>query len=579
MRVRIRGVERAGPPFAFTVGDRRIEAWPGETVAAALVAAGHWTCRETRAGEPRGPFCGMGVCGECTMTIDGQPKRACLEPARPGMVVAVQPARAVLPAAAAPELHESATLEAGVLVIGAGPAGLAAAYAAAAAGADVLVVDDRAKFGGQYYKQPGEGFRLETDALDAQYRAGRERHDAARRAGARFLHRATVWGAFGPEEIAVSTADRRLRIRARRVVVAPGAYERALAVPGWTLPGVITTGAAQTLLRANSVAPGRRVLLAGNGPLNLQVARELARAGVTVVAVAELAPAPGPRALADLFALTTAAPELVREGLGHVAALTAKRVPRLHSTVLVRCEPDASGTRVGRAVLARVDAAGRPRPGTERGYDVDAVCMGYGFAPQSELARALGCEYRHDVARGTLAAVRDFEGRTNVPAVFVIGDAGGLDGAKLAEAEGLLAGVAAARDLGRACPAPLAGELERARRRRVRHRRFQDALWRIYRAPPLSYELATAGTPVCRCEGVDRGTLEGCFASGVRSLGAAKRATRAGMGRCQGRYCGVALAAMAGAHGQPIADDGGWFAPRTPFRPVRIDQLAAKPDA
>jgi thioredoxin reductase len=416
---------------------------------------------------------------------------------------------------------------------------------------------------------------VDEGALDAQFAAGRAMYAAAVAAGARFMFGATVWGAFGPGEIAVTAGSRRLRIRARRLIVAPGAYERGLPFPGWTLPGVITTGAAQTLLRAYSVAPGRRVLLAGHGPLNLQVARELVRAGAQVVAVAELAPAPGPTALPDLLRLAAAAPALVREGVGHVAALLASGVPRLHGHVLVRAEPTPAGDRVGSATLARIDADGRVLRGTERTFEVDAVCMGYGFAPQSELPRALGCRYVHDERRGTLAVERTAEGRTNVPEVFVVGDAGGLDGARLAEAQGELAGAAAASDLGHASRPEQLAALDAARRRQARHRRFQDALWRIYRAPLLTYQLAEPDTAICRCEDVDRASLEACLEGGVQGLGALKRATRAGMGRCQGRYCGVTLAAMARAAGAPMTDDTGWFAPRTPFKPVRIDQLAA----
>jgi thioredoxin reductase len=574
MRVEIPGVARRGAPFEFSVAGRRVQAHPGETVAAALIAAGHWHFRTTRAGAARGPYCGMGVCGECTMRVDGRAVRTCLEPARPGQCVDVEPALAPVPTADAAQSAEPERLDVGVLVVGAGPAGLAAAAAAAAQGADVLVLDERAKFGGQYYKQPAEGLLADEGALDAQFANGRDRHAAAVDAGARFLFGATVWGAFGPDDLAVDVGGRALRIRPQRLIVATGAYERALPFPGWTLPGVITTGAAQTLLRAYAVAPGRRVLLAGHGPLNLQVARELARAGVTVVAVAELAAAPGLRAVPDLLRLAAAAPDLVREGIGHVAALTARGVPRLHEHVLVRADPDASGTRVGRATLARVDADGRPIAGTERSFEVDAICTGYGFAPQAELPRALGCRYVHDPRRGTLAAVRDPDGRTNVPGVFVVGDAGGLDGARIAEAQGRLAGAAAATELGHAQDAVQATALATACRRAASHRRFQDALWRIYRAPLLTAELADAATAICRCEDVPRDRLDACFADGVRGLGSVKRLTRAGMGRCQGRYCSVALAALAAAHGAPIADDSGWFAPRTPFKPVRIDRLA-----
>jgi len=575
-RIRIRGISRASSAFEFTYRGREIHAYPGETVAAALIAAGQWNFRETRSGSSRGLFCGMGVCGECTLLVDGDARRACLEPARPGADVQPRPALSLV---AESSMESSSTLEhvdVDVLVVGAGPAGLAAAAAASAQGAEVLVIDERSSFGGQYFKQPAKDFNVDESLIDRQFKAGRTLYTEALTAGARFLFGASVWGAFGREDIAVIAVERRLRVHPRRLILAPGAYERPLTVPGWTLPGVITTGAAQTLLRAYSVTPGERVLLAGNGPLNLQVARELTRAGVKVVAVAELAPAPGPRLLPDLLQMALASPELIAEGVGHVLALGISGVPRLHSTVLVRCDADESGDRVARATLASVGRDGKPLPGTERVFEIDAVCMGYGFAPQSELPRAVGCRYDFDDARGTLRVIRDAEGRSSEPEVFVIGDAGGLGGARLAQAQGTIAGSAAATDLGHPPNRPQQRAVGDARRNASTHERFQRALWNVYGAPALTCELADANTLICRCEEVARCTLEACVSGDVRNPGSIKRLTRAGMGSCQARYCGLSIAAMSAAAGSPIGSDADWFAPRTPFKPVRIDELAAE---
>ena len=575
-RVRIRGISRPDSAFEFSYRGRGIRAHPGETVAAALIAAGQWNFRETRSGASRGLFCGMGVCGECTLLIDGDARRACLEPARPGADVRPRPALASVSEASTESSPALEHVNVEVLIIGAGPAGLAAAAAAAAQGADVLVVDERTNFGGQYFKQPAKGFEIDESLIDGQFKAGRSLYAEALAAGARFLFDASVWGAFGREDIAVVTEERRMRIHPRRLILAPGAYERPLSVPGWTLPGVITTGAAQTLLRAYSIAPGDRVLLAGNGPLNLQVARELTRAGVKVVAVAELAPARGLQMLPDLVRMAVTSPLLVAEGLGHLLALAVSRVPRLHSTVLLRCDADETGDRVARATLARVDRQGKPLPGTEQVFTVDAVCMGYGFAPQSELPRAVGCRHIFDPARGALRVIRDAEGRSSEREVFVIGDAGGLGGARLAQSQGTIAGSAAATDLGHPPNPAQLREVDEARRDALSHERFQRALWRVYDAPALTCELAEANTLICRCEEVAHSTLEACVAGNVRNPGSIKRLTRAGMGSCQARYCSLSIAAIATAAGLRIGDDAEWFAPRTPFKPVRIDQVAAE---
>lgn len=575
MRIDTAGIHRDSDPFTFDFEGTPVTAYAGESVAAALVSAEQWHWRETRSGETRGLFCGMGVCGECTVSVDGSARRACLEMARPGLQVTRQPARRTVAESAEtpPERHWQ-TVETDVLVVGAGPAGLAAAAAAARAGARVTVVDERAKAGGQYFKQPGDGFDIAEARLDHQFQEGRQLYRDAAAAGVSFIFGATVWGAFTPREIAVVTEDTCSMIQARRLILSPGAYERPLPFPGWTLPGVMTTGAAQTLLRAYQTAPGQRVLVAGNGPLNLQVARELSAAGVDVVAVAELSRRPGPTLAGPLLRMLRNGPGLVADGIGHLTALLRRRVPVLHQHVICSAEGDG---KVTRASVVKIDAEGQPLRGTEVSFDVDAVCMGYGFLPQSELARALECRHDYDPVSGVLAIQRGLDGRTSVNDVFVAGDAGGLGGAKVAQAQGTLAGTAAAADLG--LEGDSTEDVTRARALALRHLRFQTALWQVYAAPDVGLSLSTPETIMCRCESVRRDTLAACFASGVAGIGAVKRETRAGMGRCQGRYCAALLAKMAGQAGFEVAVESDLFAPRTPFKPMPIGSLATAYDA
>ena len=349
-----------------------------------------------------------------------------------------------------------------------------------------------------------------------------------------------------------------------------------MALPGWTLPGVISTGAAQTLLRAHQVAPGRRVLVSGNGPLNMQVAAELVRAGVEVVALAELAPLIHPSRAAAAARMLAAAPDLVRDGLRYQAVLARARVPLARGSAVVRCD----GTdRVERATVARIDAAGRPVSGTERTFDVDAVCLGFGFLPANELSRALGCRHAVDPERHELVVRRDANGRTSVDGVWVAGDAGGIGGARLAQATGLLAGADVARSLGAALPRALLADLRRAERDRRRGARFQAALWRLYAAPRLVDQLAGAATEICRCESVPKADVDAALAEDIAHIGALKRLTRAGMGGCQGRYCGTLLAEMVArnpARPPRALDEHAWFAPSAPFKPTPIAAVAGR---
>jgi NADPH-dependent 2,4-dienoyl-CoA reductase/sulfur reductase-like enzyme len=550
---------------------RPIACRQGDSVAAALVAAGELTCRVTPAGEARGVFCGMGVCHECVVVVDGVPARSCMTPVRDGMAVEVQPAT--------PSLHETEharldpfAVAPDVVVVGGGPGGLAAAATAAEAGGEVVLVDERPKLGGQYFKQPSDAFDVDERALDAQYRHGRDLIRRAERAGVIVEKGVQIWGATSPQELLAIGGGRALALRPRRLVLATGAYERGVPMPGWTLPGFMTTGAAQTLMRAYQVLPGRRVLVAGNGPLNVQVAAELVRAGATVVALCEVAHLPSPARGGALARMAVAAPDLMRDGLRYVRALRRARVPMLFGHTIVRAEGE---NEVERAVVAPLAADGRAVPGNERAFDVDAVCVGFGFLPSNELARTLGVEHVFDPVHGQLAAVRDAAGRTSVGHVWVVGDGGGTGGARLAQAVGLLAGIDVARTLDLALTPSLKREARQAERTRRRNERFQLALGALYAAPRLTDQLADSQTLICRCEGVSFGAVDDAFAHGTESIGAVKRVTRAGMGRCQGRYCAPVLAEIAARRsGRPLDEDA-WFAPAPPFKPLPVDLVAA----
>lgn len=575
------GFRAVGNAVTFTFDGAPVRGLAGESLAASLAAAGLIRTGTRRTGDGQGVFCGMGVCQECVVTVDGRPgTRACMTETVAGLAVSNH-AYAVSPPANPGEWPEAipASLSTDVLVVGGGPAGLAAARAAALCGAAVTLVDERHRFGGQYYKQLAGSQAFADGAVpDRQYAGGRALIAEVARLGVSMIGGVTVWGAFGPHEIAADTPDGPVLFAPRRLVLATGAYERVPPFPGWTLPGVMTTGAVQSFLRRYRVAPGRRILIAGNGPLNLQVASELVKAGAEVVAVIEAAPPPG---LSHAFALASAAlesPDLVRDGIGYRLGLMRARVPVLHGLALVRAEGDGS---VQRAVAAKLGADGRAVPGTERVFEADIVCAGYGFLSSNELARSLGCGHDADPVRGVLVARVDEDGRSTREDVFLAGDGAAMNGARAALAQGFLAGFAAARDLGRTIPAEIGDEAERTRRDLRRHLRFQAALWSIYAAPRPGMALADPATPICRCEGVTRAEAQAAIADGATTIGEVKRRTRIGMGRCQGRYCGASVAELlAGAAGSgPSAlTETDVQAPRQPARPVPIGAIARRPE-
>jgi NAD(P)H-nitrite reductase large subunit len=199
--------------------------------------------------------------------------------------------------------------------------------------------------------------------------------------------------------------------------------------------------------------------------------------------------------------------------------------------------------------------------------------MGYGFQPNNDILRSLGCKHEFDESRGHLVTRRNDNCETTVSRIYAVGDCCGLGGAPAALEEGLIAAAAAAEALGLTLSASLAATRRDARRRLKRHRRFQAALWRMFNAPRYQTELAGQTTLICRCENVDLESLEAALSDGEPSIGEIKRRTRLGMGPCQGRYCAPVVAAMlAERRGRPI-DEMAYFAPRAPVKPIRIADM------
>ncbi|THV41823.1 FAD-dependent oxidoreductase [Glycomyces buryatensis] len=446
----------------------------------------------------------------------------------------------------------SRTVVSSIVVIGAGPAGLAATRAAADTGADVTLIDAAPKLGGQYHRQ------------DA--RTGDERF--ALPAGVQHLRESVVW-AIEPIDgghrahVRTGPADSPDRtgtsIDAAALVLATGAYDRALPFPGWDLPGVFTAGAAQALAKGQGVAVGSRVLVAGTGPFLLPVASSLVGVGAEVVAILE-ANAAVRGWLSNPFGALAGAGK-AGELAAYAATLVRHRIPYRARRAVIEAH---GADRVEAVTTARLDADWSPLPGSEKTMEVDAVAVGFGFTPQLELAVSARCELRDGFV------VVDAAQATSVPGVFAAGELTGIGGATLSAAEGAVAGAAAARHVGAEVRPPL-----QAMRRIRSGRRFAAALGEAYPVRPGWRTWLRDDTLVCRCEEVDYAALRGARndrdATGSRSL---KLVSRAGLGLCQGRVCGANVAELSGI------DDPAAFAGRPMAVPLRLCELAgADPEA
>ncbi|MFF3328012.1 FAD-dependent oxidoreductase [Streptomyces sp. NPDC002888] len=467
-----------------------------------------------------------------------------------------------------------------LVVVGAGPAGLAATLAAAARGVHVVLLDSAAEPGGQFYRQPAPGLgarRPEAlhhqwrtwerlrDGLDAHLGAGRvtylrdhhvwcvERESTLGKGGVSNSDTPTftVHALLGPEQ------ERPAAVPADAVLLATGGYEKVLPFPGWTLPGVVTAGGAQAMLKGGLVLPGRRAVVAGTGPLLLPVATGLAAAGAEVAALVESA---DPKDFVRRTSALATQPAKLAEGAGYAAALLRHRIPvRARHTVVAA----HGGERLEAVSVAALDPEGRPAPGTERRIACDTLAVGHGMLPHTDLAEGLGC--RLD---GPNVHVDD-EQRTDVPGVWAAGEATGIGGAALSLAEGHIAGRSVAARLAGTVPDPRAWAA--AARGRTRQRAFFAAVDGAYAPPARWADQVTDDTVVCRCEEVTAGAVRQAVGElGAGDLRTVKLLTRAGMGWCQGRMCAPGVAGVAGCELTPGR--------RMPARPVPLGVLAAQAD-
>lgn len=574
---RLAGSVARGRPAQITLDGHPVLAFEGESVAAALLAAGQPRLRLTAVRrEPRGVFCGIGACFDCATTIDGARNvRACQTPVRDGMSVQTQRGEGEW-------LEVSHDHEPGlgavpravswpVVVVGGGPAGLAAALEAARAGVRCAVIDEAPQLGGQIFRQLPSEFRVRDErALGKAFQQGktlRAEFDEVADLVEVYSQTSVLSVSHGRELLCASPTGA-IRIVAEQLILATGAHDRSVPFPGWTLPGVVTPGGAQTLVKRMRIRPGERAVVAGTGPLLLAAANQLNEAGVRVVAVLE---AGRPPHRWDRLTGAWREPSLIADAWRYWRGLRRAGIPLLFNHTVFRAHGDERVRGVTYGPVGSTDW----RPITERGVTVDCnlLVAGFGFTPNTELSDLAGCRHRHAAELGGWIPERDPLMRTSMPNVFAVGDGAGVAGSLVAVAEGRVAGLTAAEQHG----AVSATEAARRRRRPLRQlralrgvREFLDEMSRI--RPGLT-ALATPRTLLCRCEEVELAQVSSALSQGAKDLQAVKLLTRLGMGACQGRVCSPAatdtLCAALGCSPHQV----GRINPRPPVKPVTLAAL------
>ncbi|MDT8857814.1 NAD(P)/FAD-dependent oxidoreductase [Paracoccaceae bacterium Fryx2] len=454
-----------------------------------------------------------------------------------------------------------------VAIIGAGPAGLRAAAALVAAGLRPVLLDEAPEPGGQIYRRPPPALRpalAPAKLYGPDASRARALHEGFAALAGAVDHRpgTMVWNATNRDAggfrlMLHHTSGLRSALDCDALILATGAMDRILPMPGWTLPGVWSLGGAQVMLKGQANLIGRRPVFAGSGPLLYLIAGQYAAAGGTPAAVIDAASFGAKlRAIPWL----AARPAVMLRGVAMTALLRARGVPLLEGCHADRIEAADDGL--------RVHWSGARGTGFVTG---DAVAIGHGLKPEHLLADILGCDRRYDTGARQWLVHTDAEGRSSQPGLYLAGDMAGIRGGHAAETAGELTALAALADLGRAAPGRPA-----LRRALIRQDLFRKGMERAFPFPSDRVADLPDETIVCRCEGIGAGDLRQAIRlwqpADVNRL---KAMTRCGMGRCQGRLCGdIAAGLLASETGRHVADVGS-LRGQAPVKPLPAGRAEA----
>lgn len=442
-------------------------------------------------------------------------------------------------------------------IIGAGPAGMAAATEAANAGLSVILLDEQPAPGGQIYRAVETVPEERRKILGPDYAHGVSIAQAFRACGATYIPEATVWNINPDLSIDYSRHGGSAQVAARHLLIATGAVERPTPLPGWTLPGVTTAGALQILLKAHG-GVGDDVVLAGSGPLLYLLAQQMIAAGSPPKAIIETidraryikAARHLPRALAGFAYL--------RKGLSMMRQIQQAGVPRFSGAHDIRIE----GTHRAEAVTFSVS-------GKAHRIETSSVALHQGVVPNQQATRLLGCEHVWNESQRCFVPKLDLFLESSIENVFVAGDGAGIAGAKSAAMRGRLAALRVAQKLGHSNGANIRA-LQADLKRDEAVRPFLEALY----APSRDIMQPADDTIICRCEEVTAGAIRKAVDLGAPGPNQVKSFLRSGMGPCQGRMCGLAVSAIIAQRRQEEPEAIGYYRLRPPLKPLLLSELA-----
>lgn len=450
-----------------------------------------------------------------------------------------------------------------VIVIGAGPAGLAAAATSAQAGLSTLLVDENQGPGGQIYRAITTSPLKKSAVLGKDYDAGTALVHDFEKSGADYVNGCTVWSLDRERVVGISKGGEARLVKAQRVIIATGAMERPFPIPGWTLPGVMTVGAGQTMLKSSGLVPEGRVALAGQGPLLWLYAAQVLRAGGKIEAIFDTTPRGNYIDAAPYLPGFLLSPYWVK-GLGLIREV--KRAVKIVGGV-TRLEAKGDGK------LSKLVWEAGSRKGE---IDLDSLMLHQGVVPHVNLAMAAGAKHEWDDVQACFRPVLDESGNSTVHGIMIAGDGAGIGGAESAAERGRLAAIDTVAELrpDGLSNIPSRDNVRNALAQSMRGRAFLDHLYRPakqFRVPPDD------ATIVCRCEEITAGDIRASVAIGATGPNQLKAYRRTGMGPCQGRLCGLTVTELLADERGLSQDAIGYYRLRSPVKPISLAELASMP--
>lgn len=448
------------------------------------------------------------------------------------------------------------------VVIGAGPAGMTAASRLAELGVQVLILDEQNRLGGQIYRSIESASDSNLQLMGEEYRRGLTLTERFHKSGAEHEPEAMVWQADKDGQVCYSQNGKSQEIRAGYVVIATGAMERPFPLPGWNLPGVMGAGAANNLAKEANLTPSGRVVLAGSGPLLLLEASLLIEKGVKIEAILETTPVlPQPAILPHLFPALQRTDFLLK-GVRMLRDIKTSGVPYHKGVTAIR----ALGSERLREVEAQVS-------GKTLKFTAELLLLHFGVIPSTHLYRLIGCTMSWNKSQRYWYPACDDWGRTNHENIFAAGDGSGVKGALAAEYKGELAALEIARCCG-ILPTYERDSMAQPIRRMLKEDNYPRPFIDEVFAPTIAKHFFEDETTLCRCEDVTVGDVRKAVREGVRDVNEVKILTRCGMGPCQGRMCGPALAEIVAAEAKTDVERVGALTVRPPLKPIPLAEVA-----